>query len=426
MPAEIPTLDVARARAAFPGLTDPTVFLDNAGGSQVLKTAADKVHHYLLHTNVQTGGTYPASIRSGSLIAAGAEAARLFINAKSTSEVVLGSSSTQVLANLALALSKGMKAGDEIIIDESSHEANIGPFVRMGEQRGATVKVWKVNRKTLELDLHELKALLTPKTRLVCVTHCSNVLGSINDIKSIAALVHSVPGAEICVDGVAYAPHRVIDVQNLGVDYYAFSFYKVYCPHIALLYTKSTSFPRLSSLNHHFINPDENRPYIYQPGGANYELTASLPALIDYLTTLPGLPTTSPLEPRARIEAAFSLIAAHEQTLTRLFVTHLAARPDVYTLIGRQSWAAADRVPTITFLVKGVKSADVVAALDRTPYGFKSGHFYAHRLVVGAMGLTDDGVVRVSAVHYNTEEEVRGFLAALDEGVARLSVKTKL
>ncbi|KAJ3075614.1 hypothetical protein HDU98_007425 [Podochytrium sp. JEL0797] len=259
--------------------------MDNAGGSAVLESVAQRVGDYLVESNVQLGASYPTSQLSTALVREGSIAGQRFVNAESPEEIVVGISTTQLLENLARSMEPFIQDKDEIIVTTTDHEANVGPWIRLAKRHNLTVKFWNPNPQTLDLELNDLDTLLTPHTRLVCVTHCSNILGTINDIQTIAQHVHTIPGAEICVDGVAFAPHRVIDVKELDVDYYAFSWYKVYGPHVSQLYTAKRAFSRLSSLAHFFI-PEAEHPYAMQPGNVNYELTASLPAVLAYIGDL--------------------------------------------------------------------------------------------------------------------------------------------
>ncbi|HUS68225.1 MAG TPA: aminotransferase class V-fold PLP-dependent enzyme [Kofleriaceae bacterium] len=379
------TLDLDGIRAQFPGLATDWALCDNAGGSQILGRAADRVHAFLVGSNVQLGGAYALSELAGERVREGSRALAAQIGAADPSELVLGTSTTQLLANLALAMS--FSPGDEVIVTDCDHESNIGPWRRL-EARGVVVKTWSVDRESATLRQDELVPLLGPRTRLVCFTHVSNILGAVNDVAALTALVHA-HGAQVCVDGVAYAPHRKLDVAAWDVDYYVFSLYKVYGPHLAALYGKRKRLLRLASLNHFFI-PDDDLPYKLQPGSVPYELCHALPAVCEYLDALP-----------------FSAVKTHEARLTTRLTTWLRERRGV-RLVGRAE------VPTVSFTVDGVAAGEIPARVARHQVGIKSGHFYAKRLLDG-LGLP--GVVRASLVHYNTVGEVDRLIAALDEAL---------
>ena len=395
-------------RSQFPGLDTPWAYFDNAGGSQVLRGVADQVRDYLLTASVQLGASYETSRKAQGRVDEGTRSVARLINAADVREIVLGSSTTQLMANLAAALAPSFSAGDEIIVTNTDHEANIGAWTRLGE-RGVVIKVWQVDPDTLELGLEDLDALMTASTRLVCCTHASNVLGSINPVTEIARRVHA-RGAQIVVDGVAYAPHRQIDVQALGVDYYVFSLYKVFGPHLALLYGRLEHLEKLSSLNHFFL-PASDIPYKFQPGNVNYELTASLTGITGYLEALGqrlGARTPGP----EALRVAFGAMAEHEARLADLLITFLKRQSKV-RIIGRATSSAFERVATISFVIDGQTSASVPARLDPHHLAVRHGHFYAYRLLE-ALGLEpSDGVVRVSMAHYNTAEEVERLLVQL-------------
>ena len=397
-----PHLDFIRSQ--FPALQSPWAFFDNAGGSQVLRGVAEKVSEYLLSSSVQLGASYATSQQAGERVAGGVQAAARFINAADPREVILGSSSTQLVANLASSIGEFFEPGDEIIVTDTDHEANIGAWTRL-ESRGIITKIWPINTQTLELDLETLGELMTDNTRLVCFTHVSNVLGTINPVPEITRFVHE-RGAKVFVDGVAYAPHRQIDVQAWDVDFYLFSWYKVYGPHISLLFGKLERLVKLPSINHFFLSP-EAVPYKLQPGNVNYELASSLTGVTEYMDALQErLGVNS-------VAAVFDAFAAHESALAGRFLDYLKTKPRV-RIIGHDSADPLKRVDTISFVIDGVPSSAVPAFLDGQHVAVRYGHFYAYRLI-RSLGLDQtEGVVRVSMAHYNTMAEVDRLIAGLE------------
>ncbi|KAL8946751.1 MAG: hypothetical protein Q9222_006898, partial [Ikaeria aurantiellina] len=221
-------LDVDAVRSHFPALKQQQVFLDNAGGSQVLSDAINSIRTYLEETNVQLGASYNIGQKATEKFNEGYQAAADFMNAD-PSEIVIGPSTTQLFSNLSQSLALSLPPNAEIICSSLDHEANISPWVRLAKIRNLTLKWWTPSTEdpgNFRLTPESLRPLLSGKTKLVTCTHTSNILGAIHDIKAIAAEVHTVPGAMLCVDGVAYAPHREVDVKALGVDFYSFSWYK--------------------------------------------------------------------------------------------------------------------------------------------------------------------------------------------------------
>ncbi|KAL9580275.1 MAG: hypothetical protein Q9212_004590, partial [Teloschistes hypoglaucus] len=220
-------LDSQAVRSHFPALQQKQVFLDNAGGSQVLSDAINSIRTYLEETNVQLGASYDIGQKATEKYNQGFKSAADFLNA-GVDEIVIGPSTTQLFANLAQSLALSLPADAEIICSSIDHEANIASWVRFAKIRNLTLKWWTPSPEPGDLKLtpENLRPLLSEKTKLVTCTHTSNILGTIHDIKAIAEEVHKVQGAMLCVDGVAYAPHREIDVKELGVDFYSFSWYK--------------------------------------------------------------------------------------------------------------------------------------------------------------------------------------------------------
>ncbi|AZI45031.1 cysteine desulfurase-like protein (plasmid) [Deinococcus psychrotolerans] len=391
-------------RSQFPALDSPWAFFDNAGGSQVLRGVAERVSEYLTGTSVQLGASYAVSQEASARVAAGVQAAAHFVNAADPREVVLGGSSTQLVANLASSMGEFLKAGDEIIITDTDHEANVGAWTRL-ESRGIKTKIWKIDTQTLQLDLNTLGTLMTDRTRLVCFTHVSNVLGTINPVPEITRFVHQ-RGAKVFVDGVAYAPHRMVDVQAWDVDYYLFSWYKVYGPHISLLFGKLENLLELPSINHFFVSPDA-AAYRLQPGNLNYELTYGLTGVTDYMSALQSRLGVDSLS------GVFDAFAAHEAVLAGRLLEYLATKPNV-RVIGHPLADPSARVDTISFVVDGVASSELPKFLDGQHIAVRYGHFYAYRLIQ-SLGLDqEEGVVRVSMAHYNTLAEVDRLIAGLE------------
>ncbi|KAI1083323.1 pyridoxal phosphate-dependent transferase [Whalleya microplaca] len=377
--------DVLAARSNFPALQQDQIFFDNAGGSQTLGTVIESIRDYLSKTNVQLGATY----KTGKI---------------SNSKTVFGPSTTQLFRNLSYTLE--FKEGDEIIVSSIDHEADIAPWVDLAHRQKLTLKWWTPAPSTNpKLLVEDLQGLLSPRTRLVTCTHASNILGTITDIPAVAAAVHGVPGALLCVDAVAYAPHRALDVKALGVDFYSFSWYKVYGPHISMLYaSREAQKQHMRSLGH-FFNPSETLENKIGLAGANYELVQSIPAVANYLGG--GTPD------------AWGGFEAHEAELQSTLLEYLKSRSDV-TVYGETNPDTKLRVCTISFTVDGWDSRDVVETVEKdTNLGFRWGAFYSNRLVNQLLGLGPTGVVRVSMLHYNTLEEVKTFIEAFDKVIGK-------
>jgi len=389
------------------------VFLDNAGGSQVLRRVADRVRDYLLTSSVQLGASYADSQRAGEKVLAARRAVAELINAPHDDEVVMGGATTALMFVLTQALRLGVKPGGEIIVTNTDHESNIGGWTRLAEA-GAVIKVWEVNRDSLALELADLDRLLSPRTTWLAMTHASNILGTVNPVEEVSRRVHAA-GGRVCVDAVAYAPHRLVDVQACGADVVVFSFYKVFGPHYAVMWGRRELLLALPSLNHFFIGP-EVIPYKLQPGNVNYELSYGCIGIHEYLCDT-GTALGASGTPRQRMQAAFDAFAAHEDRLAERLLGWLRGRKGV-RIIGRPSATDGQRVPTISFVVADTPSESIVRHVDGHGIGIRFGDFYARRLIE-SLGLQGQGgVVRVSMAHYNTEAEIDRLIRAFEEVMA--------
>lgn len=388
---------IDEVRARFPGLTGEDVLLDNAGGSQILGAVIDEAADYLRTCNVQHGASYPRSLRAVARLEAGKRGLASLLG-DGPGPVIVGSSTSQIVFNLAAALAPSLRAGDEIVVTEADHEANVGAWRRLAA-RGVVVRTWAIDRATWRLTPEGLAPLLSPRTRLVAMTHCTNVLGTIHDVAAIAEMLRG-SRARLFVDGVAYAPHGPVDAAGLGVDGYVFSVYKVYGPHLAAAYLSPEFFAELANINHEFLA--DAGAYRLEPGGVCYELVAGCAAIPAYLDALGG----------GSRAAAWSAIAAQEEQLSAQVLEFLRRCPRV-RILGESCADRRVRVPTISFVVDGLRSPEVPPRLDALGVAVRCGDFYARGLI-DALGVrAAGGVVRVSMVHYNCAAEVERLIAGL-------------
>ncbi|MCG8432938.1 MAG: aminotransferase class V-fold PLP-dependent enzyme, partial [Gammaproteobacteria bacterium] len=310
-PSEKPAaFDVDYARTQFAGLENGWAFFDNAGGSLTLNRVIDRVSDYMRTMPVQLGASYAVSAQAAERQAQTVTSMAQFINAE-PNEIVFGPSSTALLDRLARALRPSLRKNDEIIVTNIDHEANIGPWLRL-RQYGIKIRIWEVNRDDYSLKIDDLKQLLNDKTRLVCFSQTTNIFGTIEPVKEITRAAHAL-GAKVCVDGVAYAPHRLVDVKDWDVDFYVFSLYKTFGPHIGMLYGKYEHLLELENLNHEYLGK-QAVPYKFQPGGVCYELAWGAAGIPDYLSEL-GKRANGRMTGRDAIRVAFEAIALHESKL---------------------------------------------------------------------------------------------------------------
>ncbi|MEM1436558.1 MAG: cysteine desulfurase-like protein [Pseudomonadota bacterium] len=402
-------LDLSFVRSQFPGLDSEWAFFDNAGGTQILKGAVERMNEFLFHRNVQVGGSYAVSQKAAESLQAGRAAMQTLVNAERPEEIVFAPSATVAVQNLARSMRSQFQDGDEIIVTVCDHESNIGPWVAL-EEFGVRIRFWEIDRDSLELDLADLEALMNERTRLVAVTYVSNILGTVNPIADIARFVHE-RGAVIAVDAVALAPHRAIDVRALDVDYLVFALYKVFGPHYAVMYARYGLLAELDGLYHYFYGKDKI-PAKLEPGNASYELAYSTTGIVDYLDQL-GARSGAGGTPRENVLSAFDAITQHESQLGERLLAYLRGRNDC-RIIGRPSGEDLNRVPTISFKIDGRDSGHIAEQMDQHHLAIRFGDFHARRLIefLGIDG--DGGVVRVSMAHYNTLQEVDALITALE------------
>jgi len=406
-------LDLNYIRSQFPGLETDWILMDNAGGSQTARPVVYRITDFLIHTNAQLGATYYTSDIATKRVAEAHRIMAGYINASDPGEIVMGSSTSLLIRILAMNMARFLPKGSEIIVTNCDHEANIGAWREM-ESQGFVIKTWKVNPDSWDLELDDLKKLLTDKTKLVAFTHTSNILGKINPVKQITRLVHE-HGAMVCVDAVAYAPHRQIDVKDWDVDFYVFSFYKTYGPHYSMMFGKKEHLLNLPGNNHYFIGPEETA-YKFQPGNVNFEFAWGVTGIPEYYRMVfnhhfNGKEASAQKD---YLEPCFSLIAEHEQLLSTELISFLQTKKSV-RLIGPSTGDSAVRVPTVSFVAGKRDSESIVLETDKHNIGIRFGDFYAARLI-DELGLRKQkGVIRISMVHYNTREELKKVIGVLDQ-----------
>lgn len=405
-------LDTSFVRQHFPGLNEWALF-ENAGGTLVPQSVIDRVRNYMTETQVQPGAAYTASALATERIDESQRLMAEMINA-TPEEIVIGPSSTMNVYVLSQALRSGFMPGDELIVTNLDHETNIGAWRRLA-QTGVVIKEWRLVPETAELAIEDLETLITERTRLVCFTYCSNITGSITDVQKIIRLVHDA-GGRVCIDAVAYAPHRSLDMKALDVDFLIFSTYKLYGPHLAILYGKREHLLAAEGQNHFFIS-EGDIPLKLNPGGVNHELTAGLSGIIDYFDALyhhhfPGQQAGV----QQRVQDVFKLIADHEEALAQRFVDFLLTKPKA-RLIGRASADKNQRTPTFSFVVEGRDSEEIPRRLLERRLAIRAGNFYAARCIEALGVAARNGVIRASMVHYNTLDEVDRLIVALEEAL---------
>jgi cysteine desulfurase family protein (TIGR01976 family) len=409
-----PSLDLDFVRRQFPPLANGWIMLENAGGSYVPQSVIDRVTSYMREVQIQPSWDFGPSADAAERIATGRRLMAEMINAE-PEEVSIGPSTTLNVYLLMQSIRHWFKPGDEVIVTNQDHEANIGAWRRLADD-GVVIREWQIDPVTGELDEVALERLLSPRTRLVCFTHCSNIVATIHDVQRLAKRIHDA-GALVMVDGVACAPHRHIDVKALDVDFYAFSLYKVFGPHQGLLYGKREHLLRARGQNHFFIE-ESDIPLKLLPGGVNHEFTAGLMGIADYFDGLYAHHFTAPENSFfSRTKRVFDMIAAHEEALANQALDFLRGQKKA-RIIG-QTRAAGRRAPTLSFTVEGMSSRRIAEALNAQKIAIGYGDFYAKRCIDALGTAPQDGVVRIGLAHYNSAEELTRALKVLDQVIAK-------
>lgn len=411
-------LDVDFARRQFPAFQDEDTarwaMFENAGGSYLPRQVIDRLDHYHRRHRVQPYGAYGPSRAAGEAMDRGYEAMAGLINAD-PDEITLGPSTTANTYMLAQALRPSLRPWDEIIVTNQDHEANIGAWRRLAEH-GLVIREWRVDPETGELDLADLRTLVSEHTRLVCFSLCSNIVGTFNPVKEITEIAREA-GALTVADGVSYVPHRLPDVRSIGVDFLVFSTYKTYATHQGVLWCHPETRDRLTTQGH-FFNDDAPH-YRLNPTGPQHAEIAALEGLADFLNALhehhfPG--EAGDLHQRG--SRVYDLFATHEQRLTDRLLEALREM-DALRIVGQQSATSGTRAGTVSVVCEPAPTHTLAAALADRGIGVGHGHFYAYRLIQ-ALGVQEprNGVLRMSLVHYNTADEVDRLVDALRDTLA--------
>lgn len=402
--------DVDYARGLFPPRCWDWSFFDNAGGSFVPESVIERLTSYMRECQVQPGGPFGPGKDAQERMDLGHTKMASLIDTTPDEVVIAPSTSINVYV-LAKALRYGWSEGDRIIVSDQNHESNAGSWHRLAET-GIEVVVWPVNPVTGRLSVDDLMPLLTDRTRLVTFPHVSNLVGEINDVVGITKVVHDA-GAQVCVDGVAFAPHRAIEVKAWDVDFYLFSFYKLFGPHIGCLYGKREHLLQMKGQHHYFIS-EEQSSYKMNPAGPQHEIIASLSGIADYIEALAAYHVDEqPNSLHHKAKTVSALVEGRENELCARFMDFVASKPRI-RLLGLNAGDEGYRVPTFAFTVDGMASASVPPQLEPERAAVGSGHFYAHRLVKATGIDPEDGVVRASMVHYTADADMDRLITGLD------------
>ncbi|HKG93723.1 MAG TPA: cysteine desulfurase-like protein [Gemmatimonadaceae bacterium] len=405
---------VDQIRAHFPALERahgglPVAYFDGPGGTQVPRAVVVAMADYLYHHNANTHWAYPTSAETDAIIDA-ARAALADLLGAAPDEIAFGANMTTLTFHLARALGRGWGPGDEVVVTELDHHANVAPWRALAKERGITVRTVCLDPETGQLYWDQLARALSPRTRLVAIGAASNALGTVSDVRDAARAAREA-GALTFVDAVHYAPHHLVDVRDLGCDFLACSAYKFYGPHIGVLYARRDL---IDSLDVPKLEPaPEVGPERLETGTQNHEGMAGAAAAVDFLASLGG-DGREPGTRRERLARAYEMMHQRQQALVERLWDGLGRIPGVRRFGPSPS---APRTATVSFVVEGVPSETVARSLAERAVFVSHGDFYA-TTCVGRLGQAEHGLVRAGCAIYTSDEEVSRLLAGVEE-VAR-------
>ncbi len=397
-------LDLDFIRSQFPifqtELGQKIGFFDNAGGSFPAIQVVNRLTDFYKNYKIQPYGPNALGTKAGEAMDLGYHTMAKLLNV-SINEMTIGASATQNLNTLAIACNSIVTKGSEVIVTEQDHEANIGGWERLCRQQNAILKIWKVQTNTGELVLENLEKLLTPQTKILCITHSSNIIGTINPINKIADLIRPM-GIRLVVDGVSFAPHEFPNLDELKCDAYVFSTYKTYGTHQGIMVVRPDFLEELEPQCHFF-----NESILHKrldTAGPNHASIAALAGIGDYFEAAYNhhFPNKElPLHEKTRKISC--LMNAHENKICSYLLKNIQNLP--LKFFGKKTMEG--REANISIKADNVSSKSIMKGLAADNIVSKQGHFYAYRLMQ-AMKVTNlnDGILRLSFSHYNSMEEV--------------------
>ena len=418
------TINLATIRSHFPALltTDdgqPRLYFDNPAGTQVLQSVADRMSDCLLHASANLGGYFQTSHLADKIVSDARDAMVDFLNAPSADEIIFGQNMTTMTLHVSRSIGRYLAAGDEIILSQMEHDANVQPWVLLARDFDLKIRWLPFDVETFEFDLAKLDDLLTSKTRLVCIGGASNLTGTINDVKTVCAKAREA-GAWSFVDAVQSVPHVSTDVQALGCDFLACSAYKFFGPHQGILWARREV---LEALEPYKVRPASDAiPGCFETGTQSHEGLAGVAAAVDYFAWIGETMAADSYAENQQFEgrclyshAAMDCLFAYEKVLAERLIDGLQSIKGVTVQGITDPGAMHRRVPTVSFTHATQAPADTARALGERNIFVWNGHNYAIE-PAKALGIFDSGgAVRIGPVHYNSIEEIDVLLNALED-----------
>jgi cysteine desulfurase family protein (TIGR01976 family) len=417
-PGGFAMLALDEVRSHFPSLASDAVFFDNPGGTQVAQEVVARMQRYFSYSNANHGGAFRTSQVSDATVTEARQAVADFLHAARLEEIIFGQNMTSLTLHISRSIARLLNPGDELVVTRLDHDANIAPWLLIAEDRGCEVRWVDINPEDCTLDMAQMEQVISPRTKLVAVGYASNAVGTINDVRHVVQLAHSV-GALCYIDAVQYAPHKAIDVQALDCDFLACSAYKFFGPHTGILYGKYALLDQLKAYK--VRTSGANPPDKFETGTQSFESIAGVLGVMEYFAWL-GMTFGSPLSERSEqsfsdltpaVRSGLAAIEEYELILNSKLLTGLQSVP------GLHIWGITDpqrmhqRVPTFSFTLQGHSPRSVAEQLAQQNIYAWNGNFYA-LAVTERLGLeSSGGLLRIGLTHYNTSDEIDQLVTAL-------------
>ncbi|PTE12336.1 cysteine desulfurase-like protein [Mesorhizobium helmanticense] len=412
-------IEAVRERFPALSLTDKgrrRIYLDNPAGTQVPQAVADAVARCLLTTNANLGGFFETTVAAQAVVDAAHAAMADFLGAASPEEIIIGANMTTLTYHMSRTLGRTMKPGDEIILTRMDHEGNVSPWLQLAEDLGLVVRWLPFDEQSWQVEEAALAGLITNRTRLVALNYASNLTGSINRVKALTRIAKQA-GALVYVDAVQFAPHGLIDVQDLGCDFLICSAYKFFGPHMGILWGCRAV---IDALQPYKCRCSSNGlPERFELGTPQIELMAGLSAAVDYFAEL-GAAAGEGGSRRRKIARAFELSIAYENPLAQRLIDGLSDISGLAIHGITDSARLGERVPTVSFSVDGMDPETIARQMNAENIFLWSGHNYAWEIVQQLGIPAEQGVVRIGIAHYNTAAEIDETLESVHRVIAML------
>ena len=420
--------DLEQIRGKFPALSIKDsgvrrIYFDNPAGTQVSIDVIEALQKCMIESNANIQGGFETSNRVDKILDEFHQSMADFLNASSSEEIIFGQNMTTLTLHISRSIGRLLSKGDEIILSRMDHDANISPWLLLAEDIGLSVKWLSFDTEKYEFDLNCLENHLSDKTKLICIGGASNLLGTINDIKSICKIAKKA-NALTYIDAVQLAPHVSIDVQDIDCDFLVCSAYKFFGPHQGILWGKRKL---LKSLSPYKVRPATSElPGCFETGTQSHEGMAGTTAAVNYFAWIGReYAETYQIENKYKnertkfVHAALDYLFEYEKLLTIDLIEGLQNIKNVQVQGITEKNALDRRLPTVSFSVSGLSPSLIAEELAKENIFVWSGHSYALEVVKSLNLLDEGGVLRTGPVHYNTINEVHEFLEILDKLISK-------